>query len=55
MGRGDLRYTRSTGVQRRTTRLVSTGARAFVEGDARLTELNRPVEVAVPQPQGGRR
>ena len=36
----DLKYTRITGAQRRTTRFVSTGARAFVEVDGRLTELN---------------
>ena len=36
----DLRYTRITGSQRRTTRFVSTGSRAFVEVDGRLTELN---------------
>jgi hypothetical protein len=35
----DLRYTRITGGQRRTTRFVSTGTRAFVEADGRLTEL----------------
>ena len=37
----DLKYTRITGGQRRTTRFVSTGARAFVEVDGRLTELNQ--------------
>ena len=36
----DLRYTRITGEQRRVTRFVSTGTRAFVEVDGRLTELN---------------
>ena len=36
----DLRYTRITGGQRRVTRFVSTGTRAFVEVDGRLTELN---------------
>ena len=36
----DLRYTRITGAQRRTTRFVSTGTRAFVEVDGRLTELD---------------
>ena len=36
----DLRYTRITGAQRRTTRFVSTGSRAFVEVEGRLTELN---------------
>jgi hypothetical protein len=35
----DLTYTRITGAQRRTTRFVSTGTRAFVEVDGRLTEL----------------
>ena len=35
----DLRYTRITGSERRTTRFVSTGARAFVEVDGTLTEL----------------
>jgi len=35
----DLRYTRITGAQRRTTRFVSTGTRAFVEVDGRTTEL----------------
>jgi hypothetical protein len=35
----DLRYTRITGTQRRTTRFVSTGSRAFVEVDGRMTEL----------------
>ena len=37
----DLTYTRITGAQRRTTRFVSTGSRAFVEVDGRLTELNQ--------------
>lgn len=36
----DLRYTRIVGVHRRTTRFVSTGSRAFVEVDGRLTELS---------------
>lgn len=36
----DLRYTRITGAQRRTTRFVSTGTRAFVEVDGRTTELD---------------
>lgn len=36
----DLTHTRITGAQRRTTRFVSTGSRAFVEVDGRLTELN---------------
>jgi hypothetical protein len=36
----DLRYTRVTGGERRTTRFVSTGSRAFVEVDGRLTELS---------------
>ena len=36
----DLTYTRITGAQRRTTRFVSTGTRAFVEVDGRLTELD---------------
>lgn len=36
----DLRYTRITGDERRTTRFVSTGTRAFVEVDGRLTELD---------------
>lgn len=36
----DLRYTRITGETRRVTRFVSTGTRAFVEVDGRLTELN---------------
>jgi hypothetical protein len=36
----DLRHTRITGDQRRTTRFVSTGSRAFVEVDGRLTELH---------------
>ncbi|HEX2046787.1 MAG TPA: hypothetical protein VHF27_03425 [Acidimicrobiales bacterium] len=36
----DLRYTRITGTERRTTRFVSTGTRAFVEVDGRLTELH---------------
>jgi len=35
----DLRYTRITGTERRTTRFVSTGIRAFVEADGRVTEL----------------
>jgi len=35
----DLRYTRITGRDRRTTRFVSTGIRAFVEVDGSLTEL----------------
>ena len=35
----DLRYTRITGRDRRTTRFVSTGIRAFVEVDGNLTEL----------------
>lgn len=37
--KADLRYTRITGEQRRATRFVSTGTRAFVEVDGRLTEL----------------
>jgi hypothetical protein len=36
----DLRYTRVTGDERRTTRFLSTGTRAFVEADGRLTELD---------------
>ncbi|HJV09013.1 MAG TPA: hypothetical protein VJ653_05005 [Acidimicrobiales bacterium] len=36
----DLRSTRITGEQRRVTRFVSTGTRAFVEVDGRLTELD---------------
>ena len=36
----DLKYTRITGAQRRTTRFVSTGSRAFVEVEGRLSELN---------------
>jgi hypothetical protein len=36
----DLRYTRITGAVRRTTRFVSTGTRAFVDVDGRLTELD---------------
>lgn len=36
----DLRYTRITGEQRRVTRFVSTGSRAFVEVDGRLSELD---------------
>jgi hypothetical protein len=36
----DLRHTRITGEQRRVTRFVSTGTRAFVEVDGRLTELD---------------
>lgn len=36
----DLRYTRITGDERRTTRFLSTGSRAFVEVDGRLTELD---------------
>lgn len=35
----DLRYTRITGAERRTTRFLSTGSRAFLEVDGRLTEL----------------
>jgi hypothetical protein len=35
----DLRYTRITGSQRRSTRFISTGTRAFVEVDGRVTEL----------------
>jgi len=35
----DLRYTRITGTERRMTRFVSTGIRAFVEADGRVTEL----------------
>jgi len=35
----DLRYTRITGSQRKTTRFLSTGSRAFVEVDGKLTEL----------------
>lgn len=34
-----LTYTRITGAQRRTTRFISTGARAFVEVEGRTTEL----------------
>lgn len=36
----DLRHTRITGEQRRVTRFVSTGTRAFVEVDGRMTELD---------------
>ena len=36
----DLQYTRITGAERRTTRFVSTGTRAFVVVDGRLTELD---------------
>jgi hypothetical protein len=35
----DLRYTRITGAQKRTTRFVSTGSRAYVEVNGKLTEL----------------
>jgi len=35
----DLRYTRITGTQRRTTRFLSTGTRAFVEVGGKRTEL----------------
>ena len=35
----DLEYTRVTGAQRRTTRFVSTGTRAFVEVDGEVQEL----------------
>jgi len=35
----DLRYTRVTGSQRRTTRFLSTGSAAFVEVDGRTTRL----------------
>ena len=36
----DLEYTRITGAERRTTRFLSTGTRAFVQIDGRLTELD---------------
>ncbi|HSH62168.1 MAG TPA: hypothetical protein VK988_21470 [Acidimicrobiales bacterium] len=36
----DLEYTRITGAERRTTRFVSTGIRAFVEVDGTVQELD---------------
>jgi len=36
----DLRFTRITGANRRTTRFVNTGSRAFVEVDGKRTELS---------------
>jgi hypothetical protein len=36
----DLSYTRITGAQRKTTRFMSTGSRAFVEVDGRTRELS---------------
>lgn len=35
----DLEYTRITGAERRTTRFISTGSRAFVEVDGEVREL----------------
>lgn len=36
----DLEYTRVTGTERRTTRFISTGARAFAEVDGTVQELD---------------